>query len=222
MASSPCTLLFTKAARPGRVKTRLIGALSAEQTARLHTAFVDDVLEALRPGDFHLAVAWADDDDSMDPPPSMQGLEILPQRGDDLGQRLYNGLRTVSRRHPWVAAVGSDHPEIAAATVEDAFRRLARGAEVVLGPVDDGGYFLIAMRREVLDAELFRDIPWSTATVCRDTVARCRSLGLRYELLAPGHDVDVAEDLEALTRRLAGSSACGHTQTLLRAWGYLL
>lgn len=221
MAASPCTLLFTKAARPGRVKTRLIGDLSAAQTARLHSAFVDDVLAALRPGSFHLAVAWADDEPSSTPPSSMAGLEIVAQHGDDLGQRLYNGLRQMSRRHDLVAAVGSDHPEIDAVTVEGAFRRLRGGADVVLGPVEDGGYFLIALRREALHRQLFEGIPWSTATVCRDTLERCAALGLRCELLASGHDIDVAADFEALVRRLQGSTRCGHTRELLREWGYL-
>ncbi len=221
MASSPCILLFTKAARPGRVKTRLIGDLSAEQTAKLHSAFVDDVVHSLRLGSFHLAVAWADDEATTSLPPSMEGLEVLPQHGDDLGQRLYNGLCEMSRQHDLVAALGSDHPEIDAATVEAAFRRLEAGADVVLGPVDDGGYFLIALRREALDPKLFQDIPWSTETVCRDTIEHCLSLGLRYELLPSGHDIDVAADLEALVQRLAGSTACGHTRSLLREWGYL-
>jgi len=52
-------LLFTKPARPGRVKTRLIGDLTAEEAAQLHAAFLADLAERLRGGSFELVVAWA-------------------------------------------------------------------------------------------------------------------------------------------------------------------
>lgn len=223
MVTSSCSLLFTKAALPGRVKTRLIGELSAEQTAALHSAFVDDVVSSLRRGRFELAVAWGSDDGEMtDLPQSLEGLHVQPQHPGDLGQRLFFGLQEVSRRFESVAAIGSDHPEISADTVEDAFSRLEEGADVVLGPADDGGYFLIAVRRAALRPELFSDIPWSTATVYQETIARCEHLGLRCERLATGHDIDVAADLRALVERLAtGDASCTHTRGLLNQWGLL-
>lgn len=221
--NSSCCLLFTKAAKPGRVKTRLIGALTAEQTADLHRAFVDDVVNSLRRGPFELQVAWGSEDGATDDlPTSMEGLQVIPQHPGDLGQRLYHGLRDVSRRYDTVAAVGSDHPEITAAVMEDAFTKLDDGADVVLGPADDGGYFLIALRRRALIPELFTDISWSTETVCAETLARCRQQGLRSELLDIGHDIDVEADLAALVQRLLdGGAECPRTRQLLQRWDYL-
>lgn len=214
-------LLFTKPARPGRVKTRLIGELTAEEAAELHAAFRDDLTERLTGRSFHLELAWALDDGEDVPASPVPGFR---QVGEGLGARLWNGLSRAAERFAAVGAVGSDHPELDAETVEDAFRRLAAGAELVLGPATDGGYYLIALRREALREELFEGIPWSTAAVFSETFRRAGALGLRTELLPAAHDVDVPEDLRRLTDRLAhaqGRNTCPRTRGLLEAWGRL-
>ncbi len=211
-------LLFTKPARPGRVKTRLVGELTPEQAAALHAAFRDDLCERLSQGGFHLEIAWALDDGEEVPRGPLPGRR---QTGGDLGTRLYDALAAAARRFDAVAAVGSDHPELEPRTVEDAFARLAAGADVVLGPVPDGGYFLIGLARESVRRELFEGIAWSTGTVLADTLARAESLGLATELLPRGHDVDRPDDLRALARRLASSRACPRTRALLESWGRL-
>lgn len=228
-ASRSCVLVFTKPPRPGKVKTRLIGDLSAAEAARLHAAFLADVLEALGRGRFAVRIAWA-----LEPGEDLPGVEVLPgaeaaagvaglrQEGADLGERLYDALRRTAAEFERVAAVGSDHPEIDAAVVEEAFRRLRAGGQVVLGPVDDGGYYLIALDRTALAPELFEGVAWSTGAVLEETLARCRKLGLRVEMLAPGHDVDVASDLERLVERLPrGGDRCPRTRALLAQWGRL-
>lgn len=206
------------------MKTRLIGELTAEQSAELHAAFLSDVLSELRQGDFHLRIAWALDASDTTFPELREapGVDAVRQEGDDLGFRLYNGLAAAAERFECVAAVGSDHPEIRATTVEDAFARLSKGAEVVLGPSEDGGYFLLGARRRALARRLFEDVPWSTDQVCATTLERCRELNLATELLPTGHDVDVANDLHQLTRRLeAEPEACPRTRELLKRWGRL-
>ncbi len=157
-----CALLYTKPARPGKVKTRLIGdraagGLTATAAAELHGAFLGDVVESLARGRFELRLAWALEPGDEDPgsglpgaghpgsglPQEFLGIPGFRQRGEDLGERLFDGLCRAARRSELVAAVGSDHPELLPATVEDGFRRLAAGADVVLGPTPDGGYYLI-------------------------------------------------------------------------------
>jgi len=220
-----CLLLYTKPARPGRVKTRLIGGLTAEQAAELHAAFLGDVLSELRRGNFHLRVAWALDtsDASFPEFQEARGIDAVRQEGGDLGSRLYHGLAAAAAEcFDYVAAVGSDHPELRFTAVEDAFSRLSKGAEVVLGPSEDGGYFLVGMRRQALARRLFEDVPWSTDQVCATTVERCRELGLVTELLPTGRDVDVADDLHRLAGRLVGETkACPRTRELLKRWGRL-
>ncbi|HEX5718042.1 MAG TPA: TIGR04282 family arsenosugar biosynthesis glycosyltransferase [Thermoanaerobaculia bacterium] len=212
-------LLFTKPAREGRVKTRLIGDLTAAEAAALHAAFLDDLIDRLRKGDFELQLAWALDEQEEMPAGTVPGVR---QQGDDLGERLYRALSDAARVSAMVMALGSDHPTLPLALIHEAFERLERGAEVVLGPAEDGGYYLIALQAHAVDSGLFRDIAWSTDRVLSATLERCRSLGLAVELLPPASDVDTPEDLRRLAASLASDTSddlgCPRTRELLLAW----
>ena len=107
--------------------------------------------------------------------------------------------------------------------VEEAFAALAAGADVALGPAHDGGYYLIALRREALSPRLFAGVPWSTETVLAHTLARCAELGLVTALLPPESDVDTPADLARLAAALLDSHTpgCPRTRTLLLEWGML-
>ena len=212
-----CLVLFTKPAVAGRVKTRLLGAVSAEQAAALHAAFLADLLDRLRgaPG-FDLVIAWALD--AGEAPPDC-GLPALRQRGSDLGERLHDALAAAARRYAFVAAIGSDHPELPRERVGEAFAALAAGADVALGPASDGGYYLVAARAAALSPRLFADIPWSGPEVLARTLDRCAELGLEVALLAPGDDVDTPADLERLAATLRrDGGCCPRTAALLAGW----
>lgn len=216
-----CLLLFTKPARPGRVKTRLVGALSAAQAAALHEAFLGDLCERLAAAPtFALRLAWALDEGEELP---ASPLPATRQRGRDLGERLFDALAAAAADHPLVAAVGSDHPELTRARVDEAFAALATGAEVAVGPASDGGYYLIALRREALSPRLFADVPWSTGEVLPRTLDRCAELGLAVALLPEESDVDTPADLERLVAslRAGGVPPCPRTEALLEAWAML-
>lgn len=217
MADSRCVLLYTKPAREGRVKTRLIGELTPVQAAELHAAFLCDLLDRLQGGAFDLRIAWALEKDEPLPETSTPGFR---QEGDDLGERLYRGLARAAREHDLVAAVGSDHPDLPLSRLHEAFVRLVAGVDVVLGPAEDGGYYLIALSQQGLRGEMFSGIPWSTEGVLEATLDRCRRLGLSVSLLPRAADVDTPADLERLAASLAARPAdCPRTQRLLAAWG---
>lgn len=216
--TSRCLVLFSKPALPGYVKTRLIGRLSPDQAAELHSAFLGDVSERLAEGNFDFRVAWALD--SGGSPPDL-GLDSMVQIGDDLGDRLFNALSRLSENYPYVGAIGSDHPDLPLSLVHEAFDKLDAGVDVVLGPAHDGGYYLIAMRREAIHRELFCGVEWSSASVLSSTLSRCKSLGLGAEQLQVAFDVDTSEDLDRLATILAGdlSIRCPRTRDLLSRWG---
>ena len=211
-------LLFTKPARPGRVKTRLIGELTAEEAARLHGAFLDDLLDRLQGGDFELTLAWALDPDEEVPAGPVPGVR---QRGSDLGERLYLALSEAALSEAGsgtVAAVGSDHPALPLELVHRAFATVEAGADVVLGPAEDGGYYLIALRAGAVSPRLFADIAWSTEQVLATTLERCRELRLRVELLPSASDVDTPDDLRRLAGHMITSDlGCPRTRELLGA-----
>lgn len=212
-------LLFTKPAREGRVKTRLIGDLTAAEAAALHAAFLGDLLDRLRSGDFELRLAWALEAQDEVPAGPVPGVR---QQGEDLGERLYRALSEAARDGASVMALGSDHPTLPTELIQEAFDRLEKGAEVVLGPAEDGGYYLIALRADAVDPRLFERIAWSTDRVLPATLERCRELGLAVELLPPASDVDTPEDLRRLAERLASDASdelgCPRTRELLRGW----
>jgi uncharacterized protein len=236
MRSDRVLLLFTKPARPGRVKTRLVGEgdgrLSAAQAAALHRAFLDDLCERLAPavaaGELALRLAWVLDAGEAMPevPAPLAGLaavDAVRQEGDDLGERLFRALADAASTGGGVAVVGSDHPTLPLAWVEEAFRRVETGADVALGPADDGGYYLMALAPRAVRRRLFEGVAWSTGSVLAETLARCRELALEVALLPGGMDVDEPADLARLAARLAAGQEpeCPRTRALLAAWGRL-
>jgi rSAM/selenodomain-associated transferase 1 len=198
-----CLLVFTKPPVPGRVKTRLIGHLSAASAARLHQAMVLDLLEALAGGRFAVRIAVALEPREPLPPIRHSSVEaVLPQRGADLGQRMFHALADAARDHDSVAVVGSDLPGLDARRVDEAFDCLDRGDDVVLGPTADGGYYLLALRAERVDIRLWSGVEWSTGRVLEQTLARCDALGLRRAMLPVGRDIDRPADLQWLAENV--------------------
>ncbi len=120
-------------------------------------------------------------------------------------------------------ALGSDHPTLPLDLVHRAFETLETpeaGADVVLGPAEDGGYYLIALKAGAVHPRLFEDVAWSTGEVLATTLNRCRELGLSVELLPEASDVDTPEDLRRLARRMADAGSdlgCPRTQALLHS-----
>jgi uncharacterized protein len=218
-ASRRRLLLFTKPARPGRVKTRLIGELTSEQAARLHQAFLDDVLEPLRGGAFELRIAWALDPGEAVPEGPVPGLR---QEGEGLGERLFRALAGAAAEAGAVAALGSDHPTLPPEVVHRAFEAVEAGADVAVGPAEDGGYYLIALGPRAVSPRLFEGIAWSTGDVLAATLDRCRELGLKVERLPEASDVDTPDDLRRLAAQLAADPrSCPRTRALLAEWGRL-
>jgi rSAM/selenodomain-associated transferase 1 len=201
----------------------LIGDLTAAQAAELHAAFLGDLLDRLRPGSFELRLAWA-----LEPHEEIPGMPEGPlggvrQRGADLGERLYVALAEAAEEGATVAAVGSDHPTLPLELVHRAFEAVAAGADIALGPAEDGGYYLIAVRPGALSRRLFDGIAWSTEQVLAQTLERCRELGLEVAMLPMAADVDTPDDLRRLATRLAEGpqGSCPRTRQLLTAWQLL-
>jgi len=193
-------LLFLKAPVPGRVKTRLAATLGAEAAAGLYVRMARQVYQAASrlPGIQTLAAyepAQAFPDLSwLGPHPPA----FAAQEGEGLGQRLENAFRLAfslgARR---VAAIGADSPGLPAEWLSLAFAELGRNA-MVLGPAEDGGYYLIGLSR--FEPALFETIPWSSPQVLALTLDKARDLGLAFFLLPEYFDVDDEESLRRWER----------------------
>jgi len=135
-----------------------------------------------------------------------QSLQYLPQRGDSLGEREANVFADLLQGDcSRVVLIGGDIPTLPLSHLREAFALLADlRNDVVLGPSEDGGYYLIGAR--ALHPCLFEDIAWSTPTVLRETLAQARRQGLNVVQIPPWYDVDSEEDLRKLADELARSN----------------
>ena len=194
-------VVFAKVPEPGRVKTRLCPPLTPEQAAALYDAFLRDALDRYRRWGaeagcavrLHLA-GTARVPDGLVP----EGVEVLPQRGADLGERMLTAVvQAFAAGHEQAVVVGTDHPTLPLALFDLAFEALAEPLTAVLGPSDDGGYYLLGLNDVAPD--LF-DMRYSHDQVFADTLDRVMELDLTPVVLPAHYDVD---DGPALAR-LAG------------------
>ncbi len=203
--------IMAKVPIPGEVKTRLCPPLSPEQAAALARCFLQDRVEQIT------GVETAEPIVAFTPPERAddlrrllpRGARLVPQNGADLGARLDRLLTDLlAEGHPGAVAVDADSPSLPTAFLRRACARLLEGTvDVVVGPCEDGGYYLIGLRAPT--PELFRDMPWSTPAVLDETLARVRRLGLRLELLPPWFDVDRGEDLARLRASARAGGVAG-------------
>lgn len=213
-ASQNALVFMAKWPQPGRAKTRLCPPLTPAQAASLACAFLLDTLAMAACADADLFLAFAPESAASDFR-ALVGPDVglIPAEAPHLGIALREGQRAaLAMGYRRVALVGSDLPHLPAYRYAEAFAALA-GADAVLGPSGDGGYYLLATERET--PELFAHITWSTATVYRQTRDRAAAAGLRVAEIAPCDDVDTADDLPRLFDALRRRPGAGHTLRLL-------
>lgn len=187
--------ILVKAPRAGEVKTRLAPAVGPEGAARLARAFFQDTLTMVRGLDRgRVAVAVAGDPGALDLPGDV---EVWPQGTGDLGDRMERVLLRALGGGGRALLVGTDSPGLPPRVVETARATLVTH-DAVLGPTDDGGFYLIGLRRGA--PGLLAGLPWSRSDTLVSTEARLRQTGLSVSLAAPWFDVDVPEDLTRLSR----------------------
>ncbi len=189
---APRVLVIAKAPVPGRAKTRLVPPLTGEQAAELQRALLLDTLDACRAEVEDVAILHAFPAEAPVFGQLAPGTPLLLQEGRGLEDALGRTFARHVGAGP-VAIVSSDVPGLPTGSLARTFAALERGADVVLGPANDGGYWLIAMAEH--HPEPFREIPWSTPAVLGVTLARCAEAGLRVELLDVWRDLDTAVDL---------------------------
>ncbi len=190
-------MYFAKVPRPGAVKTRLCPPLTPGEAAALYGAFLRQVLVPVS-GARTLVYGHPDAElghlaDYLPP-----GLELRPQRGKDLWQRMEACFRELhGEGHSPVLIRNTDSPDLPAERIAEALAE-ARPGRVVLGPDRGGGYYLVALGAPCRD--LFAGLNEGASTVLQATVARVRELGLEVVTLAEEQDVDTFDDLLALWR----------------------
>ena len=204
-ANAKAVLVFAKPVRPGHVKTRLRGLLTAQEAAEVHLACVKDTAAMVASvGGYRkwlLAAGQFDSARNLARQAQLSSRWRLGVQADrDLGERLACAFRSHFRAGVRkVVVVGTDTPWMDPQRIVRAFQ-LLDATDVVIGPTDDGGYYLIGARRPV--PEMFRGIRWGTGEVFEQTVAALRKANASYRLLPRDFDLDRPEDLHRAARLL--------------------
>jgi len=178
--------IFAKVPQLGKVKTRLAKDIGDSEALRVYTGFLEKLISEHSNQEYKLIVYFASDEKEMDKYYS----SIKVQKGKDLGERLFNCFETELSDFDKVIVIGSDHPTISSSDILEAFSVLDSN-DVVIGPAEDGGYYLIGMKQF---HDLFEGIAWSTSEVLKQTLEKCKDLNAG--LLEKKFDIDTSEDLK--------------------------
>ncbi len=196
-------LIFSRYPRLGQVKTRLSSVLSPAGCLQLHQALLLDTLD--RTASLNLTRSLFLADCSHHEMWGFAQKHNLPhtvqmhcQEGKDLGERMWNAYKKVYRTSDQVVFLGADTPSLPVSHIKEALVKLSQ-FPVVAGPVEDGGYYLLALSQP--RRELFQNIPWGTAVVLQETLARLAPH--EFFLLPRWYDVDTVSDLRRLEQDLS-------------------
>ena len=190
-------VVVAKAPVPGEVKTRLCPDLTIGEATNLYRCFIQDRIKEI--GNLtamDLAISYTPEDSKQYFTRFITaGFHLFPQRGKNLGERLSNIFEDkLADEYDAVSIIDSDTPDLPRSIVQQSFQLLmSNGVDAVFGPCDDGGYYLVGMRKP--HPELFQDVPWSTDAVLDITLERAAKLGIRTKLLPGWNDLDTFEDL---------------------------
>jgi rSAM/selenodomain-associated transferase 1 len=206
MADRSSILFFVKHPAAGNVKSRIAAAIGDDNALALYRDFILDMLDTIERTSIPCIVC-------VSPPDAVTAMSAwlgsrrtyLPQIGSDLGERMELAFRAIFAQGIDVAfLIGSDLPDLPGAILREAQGSLGTN-EAVIGPAQDGGYYLIGFRKDAFLPDAFRDMTWSRPDVFERTMQVLRQKGLRTHTLPSWQDLDTLEDLRELERRSRGT-----------------
>jgi rSAM/selenodomain-associated transferase 1 len=214
--SLPALAIFTRAPIPHKAKTRLIPLLGPRGAADFHAALLSDVLQKVNSLGWRVAPYLFLTGGRYPISSSLSDYTLVRQRGADLGERLQRAFRKLLKRHCRALVIGTDSPLLPGRVLLRVVEEL-RGADAVLGPCPDGGFYLIGLRRLV--PGLFEGVRWGSASACRDMRESLRAHDYSCAMLGPVDDVDRPSDVARLRRKFSGNPAARRLAP--SAWRFL-
>ena len=215
-------VIFAKAPEPGNVKTRLQPYLAQDESAELYRNFILDTVtmsQKLENTDVYMACLPSKEHQTFSDLIIGRNVELIDQRGHDLGERMHNVLRYfILRGYKKSVIVGADSPSLPVDYVEMAYKDLDH-KHLVVGPSYDGGYYLLGAAG--ISPNIFDQVPWSTMNVFNITLRKARAQKLDYAVLPYWYDVDTMRDIHHLYDHLVsicpkGNGVGKHTMSYLR------
>ncbi len=197
-------VVMARSPRIGEVKTRLARDVGAAPAYRLYRAFLHDIDARFAGG--RRTLVWAFHPPDVDfATQTGTAARCLPQRGEHLGERMWNVFKTLCEQgFDRVIMIGADVPHVRDEWLDETEIQLG-AADVVIGPTDDGGYYLVAMR---VPHDIFSGIAMSTEHVLAETLRKAGASGLRVHLLPSSFDIDDGRNLVQLRTLLERGGVC--------------
>ena len=192
-------LLFLKAPQVAQVKTRLARHIGSEGALQVYRALVARQFSAL-PENARIEVHYSPQDAGSEMQAWLgEETALYPQPDGGLGERLEHAVESAfTRGARTVTCIGGDCPQLELRHFDEANALLEAEHDVVFGPSEDGGYYLIALRSP--QPELFKGIPWSATNTLEASLKKASALGLKVGLLETLYDVDAVAELERALR----------------------
>lgn len=198
MKQNSALIIFTKTPVPNYSKTRLINPLTAEQAAEFYSNCIIDIYHTMRKDmnfDLWLGISPEKFDATIFPI-NLKNSHYFIQQGTNLGERMMNSFNLLlNKSYEKIALIGSDIPNISTNLIAEAFNKLDY-CDCVLGPCEDGGYYIIALKENLVP--LFENIDWSTEKVYTQTVKQAEKNSIKIDTLVTHYDVDTIVELKRL------------------------
>ena len=196
MHDDPTLILFAKSPVPGRVKTRLMPELSAQQAADVATLLIKRTVQLAVSnwsGPIALHTYPDTEHEVFRDLSDTHGLRLAAQKQGDLGEKMCSAISELTERGIPAAVMGCDVPHCPGALLREAHELLQQGRNII-GPTVDGGYYLIGLQQAW--PEIFSGIRWGSDHVMQNTLEAAQRCGIRFTLLARLRDIDRFEDLK--------------------------
>jgi len=195
-------IVFLRVPEKGRVKTRLSVFLNDTFVLKLYKGLVKDTLDVIETSGDNALYFW--------PPGKKEVLQkwlgnkyaFAVQKGDNLGQKMSNAFVDMFEKgYTYALLIGTDIPELSVNMITLAYQEL-QTADAVIGPSDDGGYYLIGFQKSEFSKNVFEGIDWSTTLVLNQTLGNMERESIQYHLLPGLNDIDTPKDFDALSCRV--------------------
>lgn len=196
-------VIFAKFPVPGKVKKKIGQVIGMDNSAKLCTAFINDLIEENSEKDYDIYLSFIGHEYKEKYREMFPNAILYVQRGTNMSENVQSAFEDLLDDYEKVALIGCDVPQLSSETVIKAFNALA-SYDVVLGPSEDGGYYLVALKKP---HDIFKGVPWGKPQLLEEQMKLLKEKKLTFVLLHKLPDVDTVDELKHLKNVLKRESA---------------
>lgn len=185
-------MIFAKVPDAGTAKSRIAATYGPVKASGIYYELLYATAESVQGIPYHVAYTGSDNPGSLRLI-FQQALSFFSQEGETLGDRLKNAfLSLFNEGYKHICAIGADCPYLSGKNISESYGLLEQGVDVVIGPAEDGGYYLIGCNRRGLP--VFSARQWGSSALFKETMDIIVSNNLSHSILKPLNDIDYMED----------------------------